>query len=201
MHWSLEVSTAPASEPITTALAKVHLRETLSDATNDTYIDSLVTVARKYVEQVCSIAMITQTCKLYLDRFPVSSAAICLPRSPAIAISSITYVDTDGATQTWSSAEYALDVKSRPSRLYLAYNSTYPSTRPISNAVTITYTAGYGASASSVPADLIHAMKLLITHWYENRESSTPGSLTDIPFGVKALLNEYRLRYDGPIDV
>lgn len=200
MRWAFEVSSAPAAEPISTADAKTHLRETLSDATNDAYIDLLVKVARQWVEKTCDIAMITQTCKLYLDCFPTSLSPIVLPRAPATAISSVSYVDQDGNPQTWTSSEYALDSKSRPARLYLAYNETYPNARTIENAVTITYTAGYGAGASSVPDDLIHAMKLLVTHWYENRESSLPVMVNNIPFGVMELLSDYRLYYRGPVE-
>ena len=200
MRWAIEISTAPASEPISTAEAKTHLRETLSDATNDAYIDTLVATARKHVEKVTGQAMITQTIKLYLDRFPASDRPILLPRGPAASITSVQYIDTDGTTQTLSSSNYALDSKSYPARLYLAYNETYPSTRPIENAVTITFTAGYGASGSDVDADLLHAMKLLITHWYDNRESATSVLMNKIPNGVDALLSDYKMYYRGPVE-
>jgi hypothetical protein len=36
------------------------------------------------------------------------------------------------------------------------------------------------------------AALLLLTHLYNNRSNSTDGRLTDIPFGVSALLRSYK---------
>jgi len=197
MKWGLDVSTAPTAEPISTAEAKTHLRVTVS--TDDTYIDTLIASARHWVEQHCGIALIDQTLKLYLDRFPICDEPIMLPRPPSQTISSVTYVDEDGTTQTWTSSKYALDAIRHPGRLHTAYNETYPTVRSIENAVIVTYVAGYGATGASVPPDIIHAMKLLLTQWYEVRESVCPTTLSEPPYSVKALLGHYRTYYRGPI--
>lgn len=200
IDWSITVSVAPASEPVSTADAKIHLRETLSDASNDAHIDMLVKAARRHIETTNSIALITQTLVMKLDRFPAGDTPILLPRSPAGSITSVQYIDNQGDTQTWASGSYALDSSSRPARLHPVYNETYPSTRPIENAVTITYTAGYGTNASDVPVEIIHAIKLMVTLWYENRESHGLGRLNELPISVKSLLSDYKLRYNGPVE-
>ncbi|MDU7389335.1 head-tail connector protein [Atlantibacter hermannii] len=41
--------------------------------------------------------------------------------------------------------------------------------------------------------DVKAAMLLLIGHWYENREATTPGQIMALPFAVDALLQPYRI--------
>lgn len=41
--------------------------------------------------------------------------------------------------------------------------------------------------------DVAAAMLLLIAHWYANRETATPDTLTPAPFAVEALLQPYRI--------
>lgn len=57
--------------------------------------------------------------------------------------------------------------------------------------VVITYTAGY----STVPSDLIEAIKLLVGHFYANREGVVLGvSAVSLPLGIEALIAPYRIR-------
>jgi uncharacterized phiE125 gp8 family phage protein len=57
------------------------------------------------------------------------------------------------------------------------------------NAVTVTYTAGYG-SASDVPQAIKHWIMMTVASMYENRESSAPGAAATqmLPF-VDGLLD------------
>lgn len=196
MRWSLEVSTAPATEPVSTADAKAHMK--IDTADDDELIDSWVVAARILIEKNWGVSLITQTLKLRLDHFPHDGQRIMLPAPPAATITSVQYVDNDGNTQTWASSNYAIAVNDRPGTLSRAYNVSYPTTRSIDNAVTITYTAGYGV-ASAIPANIIHAIKLLLTLWNEAREAACPVNLTEIPFGVDALLVDHKTYYRGPV--
>ena len=196
MRWAIETTSGPAVEPMTTAEAKTHLQENL--ATWDAYIDTLILTARILIEEELGRSLITQTKVMYLDSFPIAQT-IMLPQSPAQSVTSVSYVDTDGASQIWASSKYALDAKSRPARLYLAYNESYPTTRTIENAVTITYVAGYGTASTDIPAPIIHAMKLMITDWYDNREASCGNQQYELPMGAKRLLSPYKMYYRGPI--
>jgi uncharacterized phiE125 gp8 family phage protein len=82
-----------------------------------------------------------------------------------------------------------VDTKSEPGRVSLAYSKSWPTTtlRPI-NGVCVEFEAGYGDAATDVPYRVKQAMLLLIGHLYEHREQSTEKALSEIPFGVKALL-------------
>jgi len=185
-YTSFAVTTAPASEPITTAEAKSQLRIDSSD--EDTLVDNYITVARQTLETLMRRAFVTQTITLKYDSFP---SRIRLPRPPSTSVTSITYVDTDGATQTWDSANYVLDSQVEPASIQPAYDVDYPNTRTQPNAVTVTYVAGYG-SASDVPESIKLAVRLLVGTYYENREATSAQKVTELPLGVQMLvaLNE-----------
>ena len=103
-----KVTTGPASEPISTAEAKTQLR--IDGSSEDTLIGEYIKAARGLLERQMRRAFITQTITLKLDKFPTDdgkprksleqgfggNGTILLPRSPAIAITSVQYVDTNG---------------------------------------------------------------------------------------------------------
>lgn len=166
---SYSVTSQPSVEPLTAAEAKTHLRVDTSD--DDTYIATLIVAARKWVEEMGNLALITQTIAQKFDCFSANAGYIELAKSPVQSISSIAYVDENGDTQTWASANYQVDIVSEPARIMPVYGVSYPSTRVQLAPVTITYIAGFGAAGSNVPAPIIHAMKLLIADMYEAREN------------------------------
>lgn len=192
MHWAWSSTGLTGSEPLTTAEAKSHLRVTTSD--EDTLIDTYISAARQWMELYLNRSIPEQTIVCVLDHFPYDGQSIKLPQSPASAITSIQYVDTNGDTQTWGSSNYTLDSYSEPSRVEAAYNVSYPSTRPQNNAVTITYTAGY----STIPADIKHALKMVVGSFYMMRETECPQQLYSPDMGIKRLLANHKLHYRGP---
>jgi len=189
MPW--KITTAPATEPITTAEAKTHMRIDISD--EDTYIGELITAARVYCEQYTHRAFITQSITYVDDSFPTGDA-IELPVPDLIAVTTLKYYDGDGAQQTWSDSNYIEDTFSLPSRVELAYGVSWPSIRTRFDAVEVIYTAGYGAAAD-VPDAIKHAIKLLVAHWHENRESVVlTGTPKEVPITIDALLAPYLYR-------
>lgn len=55
------------------------------------------------------------------------------------------------------------------------------------------YIVATGTSISSPPEpDILHALKMLVGHWWENREAGTSEPSRAIAFGVDALLQPYR---------
>lgn len=203
---TLTRTAGPSSEPLTTAEAKAHLRVT--DSSEDTYIDSLVAAARQHVEEVTRRALLTQTWEFSLDAFPlaplirtqwgafahVRQVPIIIPRPPLQSVTQIEYVDVDGTTQTLSASRYRVDSKSEPGRLTAALDQYWPTVAPVTNAVTITYDAGV-ANAADIPDAIKHAIKLLVSHWYEHREAVDVGArhVTRVPEAADALLAPYRI--------
>jgi uncharacterized phiE125 gp8 family phage protein len=155
LKYSLYRSSEPASEPISLAELKNYLR--VEHTVDDVELTSVLTAARQAVERDTGRSLITQTWVLQLDQWP--SWYLQLPKPPIASVASITYVDTDGVTQTWAAANYVVDVRSRPGLIRLAYQSRWPSIRGDRRGIAVTYTAGYGDTAASVPADLRQAIK------------------------------------------
>lgn len=181
------IVTEPTVEPLTVEEVKLHLR--IDYDNEDSWVAAQITSARQLVEDWTGRQMVTATRKVILDAFQCETE---LPRAPTTAVTGITYVDTDGATQTLSADVYTVDTDSEPGRVYLAYNQSWPSTRTQPKAVEITYTCGYGGPCD-VPRGLKMAMLLLIGGWYENRESVSIVDLKQVPLAVQALVSQYMI--------
>lgn len=184
----LRIVTPAAGYPVTLADAKKHLRVDADLTGHDDVITSLIAAASQHVEAVTGRVLLTTTLELVIDSFP---AAIQLPRAPIASVAAITYYDPAGSLQTLSSNRYALDNVSEPGWIVPA-GQGWPMVAPGINNVTIRLVAGY-ADAASVPAVLIHATKLLVGHWFANREAVSDRPLQDVPATVAALLANHRL--------
>ncbi len=186
---SWKLVTAPTVEPITTTEAKTHCRVDIS--TDDTYIDTLIASAREWCEGYTNRAFITQT---WRGTFPYFCNKIELIRPPLISVTGITYVDQNGDTQTLGTNLYTVDTDSEPGVVRLAYDESWPTTRDVHDAVKVTYTAGYGAAATAVPARVKHAIKIIVAHWYEIREPVVVGqAISNVPMSAKNILTLSRV--------
>jgi uncharacterized phiE125 gp8 family phage protein len=158
-------STPATTYAITTAEAKTHLRVTHS--TDDTYIDALISAAHEQFQQYTGRQIMTATWKLYLESFPDK---IELKKLPVQSITSIQYYDENNALQTLASTEYKTSLNDMPARIETADNDTdWPDTYDRSDAVCITFVAGY-AAAANVPGDIKHALKLILGNSYDYRD-------------------------------
>lgn len=184
------VTASPAIEPVSVADAKLHLRVTWGD--EDSLIANLVKAGREMVESDAEISLLPQTLTWYLDGFP--EWEIALRKPPVNSITSITYLDADGTSQTLAASEYRFDAYSRPARLTPAYNEDWPDTYQVTNAVTIVAAAGY-ASASEVPQIAKQAILMLLSHWYRNRDAVSQSLTHDVKLSYDSLIS--RIRWSG----
>jgi uncharacterized phiE125 gp8 family phage protein len=192
---SLILVTGPTVEPLGLQETKDHLRVDGTD--DDALIDALIIGAVRYAEKFTGRFLITQTWDWKIDGFPASSArALLVPKPPLQTVVQITYVDTDGAPQTWAASEYDVDAPGGDlaprGRIKPAFGEVWPTTRDQMNAATLQITVGYGP-AGNVPADIKHAMLLHVGHLYEHRESVIVGlSVMQVPNTTATLLWNYR---------
>jgi uncharacterized phiE125 gp8 family phage protein len=160
------VVTGPVQEPVSLAEAKDHLRVDVT--ADDVLIDSLVTQSRERCERILGKALYTQTLDYQLDAFP-SNGFINLPYTPPLqSVTSITYVDEDGNSDTVSSDDYIVDTAN--GRLVLKADTDWPVvTLQRVAGVTVRYVAGY-TNRAGIPDSVKHVMLLAIGDSYENRE-------------------------------
>jgi len=189
---ALTLTTAPTVEPLTLTEAKSHLR--VDASAEDGYISDLVGTAREMAEELTGRAFLTQTWTLWLDRWP-ASGIITLPRPPLQTVTSVLYYDVDDGESTFASSNYLVDANAEPGRIILNDGATWPTTslRP-AHAVKVTYVAGYGTLATSVPKPDVHLTRLLLSHMYENREGVVVGTIVaQLPWSIRQLVWQNRV--------
>ena len=179
--------TAPTAEPVTVEEAKDHLRVTADS--EDNYIRGLIKVARSRVETDTKRALVTQTWDEFFDGFPgTDTFELTLP--PVASITSVTYLDGDGASQTLGTSVYELDGTQWPGAVRLKWDQDWPVTRSIHKAVTVRFIAGEAVTA--VPESAKHAVKLLIEDMFCNRGPSGEGSLGVHNINYQGLISTLR---------
>ena len=143
--------------------------------------------ATRHVERISRRQLITQTWREKCDTFTTS--IVTLRKRPLQSVTSITYVDSAGDSQTVSSSLYAVDTDADPGRIVLGYQESWPTSRGHTNDVAYTYVCGYGDTGADVPSTLKAAIKLLVSHWSENREATISGSnISEVPLAVNDLI-------------
>lgn len=162
----LIISTEPVEEPV--SMEEFRIDRRITDDSEDTLLRTCLIAARIYTEKVIARQLVNATYVYTLSNFPNE---IRLPMPPLSSVTSIQYVDTDGATQTLSAATYTVVTNTQTAGgVVLAYNQSWPTTRDVVDAVTVTYVAGYGANASAVPDHFRKAIMLIAGGMFEYRE-------------------------------
>lgn len=167
--YDLVQTSPPAAAVVTAAEMREHLR--LDSTAQDDYLEALVAAATRSIEAEMNRQMITATWAMHLPGF--WSGSVEIPRAPLQSVGSITYTDTDGASQTLATSSYTVVTAALVGRVHTAYGVSLPSTRGVPQAVTINFDAGYGDASTDVHTGDIHAVKLLAAHWYGNAEAVT----------------------------
>jgi len=184
---SLVRFTQPAVEPLLLSMAKTHCR--VDTDADDFYIQSLIAVARQYVEDILDITICKTVWEARYDLFPVW--AIVLPRLPLHAGTiTVTYRNGDGTYGTLSSAnsDFQVDTAVTPGRIYPQWARAWPPTRGDENSVVVRFSAGYGDDGIGAPPIVKHLMLLLVAHWYDTRQPAMTGAPKSVPHTFDTLL-------------
>jgi uncharacterized phiE125 gp8 family phage protein len=198
IHFGLKRTADAATEPFTTAEAKLWLK--ITHASDDSIIDAIVKAARMKVESDTGRALLDQIWALSLDKAPSSRQPIILPVAPVSAVTSIKSYDAANAESTMATGDYRLDAHSVPHRVALNESASWPSELRKEGALLVTFTAGYGANAAAVTdKGLLHAIRLLVAHWYFNRaavEVGAGGAVSkEIEQAYDALIHQHKVSW------
>jgi len=171
---ALKLITAPATEPLTLAEAKAHLRVT--HTASDGLITNLIKAAREYCEGFQNRQYITAAWELWLDAWPDKNC-IYIPRPPLQSVASVKYYSPDNTEYSMDPADYFVDEKSEPGRLAFAYGKSWPAAtlRP-AGGIVICFSAGYG-DAKDVPQKVKQAMLLKVELDFDRHEPAESENL------------------------
>lgn len=192
----LEVVTAAQEPVLSLEEAKAHLRVDISD--DDALIAAFVAAATAWSEEYMRSALITRVYRYWLDDMP--GLVLRLPMPPLQMVEKVSFFDDGDVEHVADGASYFVDNVSRPGRVALRGGWSWPQVDlRVVNGVAVTYKAGWGDSAASVPENIRTAIRLLVGHYYENREAVvTSGAMPkELLFAVTALLNPYRMSMVG----
>lgn len=203
MQYTLTRFAAPANDFLEDARVWDHLRVPLTGSPSAPVDETLIGYYRDAVQAhidgaggVLGRAMITQTWVMKLPDFP-AGCRIVLPLPPLQSVTSITYLDTNNASQTLASSEYVVVKGGEIAKGYieLAEGSSWPSTYDHPEAVTITFVAGYGDDASDVPGNIKAAGLLMVDDLYRHRSSQSVDYEVHSNPAANNLLAPYMVRF------
>jgi uncharacterized phiE125 gp8 family phage protein len=133
--------------------------------------------------------LLTQTWKLVADEFVNDFR---LPVPPVRSITSVRYIDQNGTWQTLAADRYRLFGAGSWSA-ELAPSEGWPTVGGSRGAIEVTFIAGYGDEIEDVPAPILHGIRLLVAHWYLERQPVTFSTPHEIPMTASALFAGYRI--------
>lgn len=184
--------TDPTTLPLALNDLKDHLRIERDELDYDDDLTILIRTAASFIESDCHVTLINTQYTAKWDDWPqrvvwhktgdymrsghvyVRDAyeRLMIPNWPIVSVDSIQYKDTDGTTQTWSSSLYRTELVQSPATIVPAIDEDWPVLqRDAIDAVTVTFTAGFGSAASDMPWQVQAMIKLLCSHWFKNREA------------------------------
>ena len=187
---SLNLTGAPALEPVSLVEAKAHVR--VDGTAEDALLSSLIITSRLQVEAMLGLALIEQAWTWRFDTWP--ERVVTFPLRPILGVAAVRLQNSDGSLVAVPATDYRLDAQRQPPRLVWV-NVDLPKPGSTVLGYAIDFTAGFGAAASDVPAPLRQAILLLVAHWFETREPVVAGTpSTRFPEAVQGLLDPYRIR-------
>lgn len=182
---TLEQTTQP-SDLLTLADAKLHLRVDHND--DDTLIQTLIKVAGSTLDNetgLCGYALNSQRWKYIFDGVTgLINEGVYLPITPSVSLYEIKYYNASNTLVTANLNDWEL-IANNSWALVRRINGQYlPDMYDRWDALSIEWTAGHGASEA-----VKHAARLMIGHWYENREAVTANQNYEMPMAASTLIN------------
>jgi len=108
---------------------------------------------------------------------------ITVPKRPWQSMVEMRVRQLDATFVTVASSTYYVSVDGRPAmgRIARLQGNVWPVVYAPLGGIEVEFLCGFGDTASTVPDDLILAIKMLASHWHENRELMTDGRFGSTP--------------------
>ncbi len=173
--------------------AKAQLNVTWDD--EDDLIVALIASATDQVEANTQRRYLPQSLQWVRDDWGDDMVLPVAPGgdSQGIAVTGVTYADENGDTQTLDPSIYWAKPCGDTRRVSLRWYQIWPWLGDAEERLVISFDI---TAASTVSFQAKHACKLLVSHWYANRDAvvgvDNRDSSTPLPFGVEQLLSPDR---------
>jgi uncharacterized phiE125 gp8 family phage protein len=204
---ALTLITRPVLEPVSLDEAMQQCRVTNTD--EQVLIARYILAARQHAETYTRRALVTQTWRQTFDYYWPSQYSrdsswayggkryrIELAKPPLISVTSLTYYDTTGVVQTLDPTQYVTGLlDSGVSAIEPVYGVLWPTVQRRLEAISVTFTAGYGDDVSTLPEQVPLAILMMVSDFYDNRGSAMATEQYEMPLGVCELLNDLRVFY------
>jgi uncharacterized phiE125 gp8 family phage protein len=162
----LVLDTGPTERVVSAADLRSHSR--IDDTSEDNLLNELSDSAQEEAEAYTWRKFLEQTWEQYFDGF-ADPLFLRYPPLHSSGISSITYTDTNGDTQTLATSVYEAGEVDGIAVVRRKYNQTWPSTRGHEDVVKVTFICGWDTPAD-VPDRIKQAVRLHAAWYYRNRE-------------------------------
>lgn len=178
----------PAGEPLSLADAKQFLR--VDHADDDAVITALIAAGRAHVEALTRLMLLTQTWRFVRDAWP-PHGRFTARIGPLQSLLAARVFDASGIAHPLEVESFVVDAAAN---VIAAPCWALPVPGRTVAGIELDVICGFGAVANDVPADLIHALKILVAHWYDNRGLvGSSGGAAMQPAGLHALIAPYRV--------
>jgi uncharacterized phiE125 gp8 family phage protein len=180
--------TGPSAEALSLDEAKTFLCVEHGD--DDQVITALIAVARTHIEIQSQLALITQSWRIVLDCWP-RHGRISVRPGPLQSLNVARVYDFSGNA-------YAIDtqgfVPDRGASTLAFVPWAVPAPGRAVGGIELDVSVGFGDAAADLPESLRQAIRLLVSHWYDNRGIVAPdGQRVALPSTVASLITPYRM--------
>lgn len=198
----------PEVLPIATEMVWAHLKSIAADEgasptdlapADAAYIGELIEAAVDRLDGPAGLlnrALITQQWRASYGCFCLETQ---IPLARCQSVDAVTYLDTAGDSQTLDPSAYRVtglltdDCRIRP-----AAGTSWPSSLMDREAVSITFTAGFGDDAGDVPPSIRHALLEMVATAYEHREAVIAGSIfSTLPGAARRAVQDWMVYPDA----
>ena len=195
MH--LEKITDSAFQAIT--IKRLGSNSNIPSGQDEDFLAQALVSAEDYVERYLECTIGLAEWRLTLDSFPRIDGRVIpllIPLWPIRSVTELQYVAADGTPTVLPLDQIVQPIGNDRYHLQLKKGCSWPATDCSPNAIAIRFNAGW-PTQSKVPGTLTQAIRMLVSHWYENREAVLTATISkEIELGVNAMLDMLETEYD-----